>query len=243
MRNLYELFKVEEDATPEQITQAYHRLLAKSESLPQTENLKEQIGRIKIAYGILSNPEKRKKYDLDFATQKAKKLLEELPIKEEENKPEEKTSNTNSTITDETKMKQTIAKQIDAIMEVCNDQTKQYEKQQKTIEKQQKKYLRQEQRNQKKQKQLKREMEIQAYGRYLEQQGYQVKYPWTWLRVKRLLLAIFVLLISGFIIWQIPFIRKQIMDLYQQNFLIKVFIDSIVSIFTGIIDSIKSIFQ
>ena len=110
-------------------------------------------------------------------------------------------------------------------------------------QKQQRKQLKKQKREAKKQQQLKKEMEIQAYGRYLENQGYKVKYPWTWLRVKRLLITIITIIISFFILWQIPFIRKNLTDLYEGNFVIKFLVDTVLSIFNGIKESIKSIFK
>lgn len=250
MSTLYELFKVTENATQEEIAGAYHKILEKADSLPQNEKIVEQIRRIKIAYGILSNPEKRKKYDLDLATKRADELLQNVQVKNEEPKeeanhlPEEKkleemqTQHTQPSV-DEAKIKQAISNQINHIVE--NYHTN--EKEKKLAEKQKKRLQKQQKRQAKKDQQLKREMEIQAYGKYLENQGYKVKYPWTWLRVKRLMIAIIAVSISLWILWQIPFIKNSLMELYQENFVIKFFADMIHSVFQGIGNSIKSIFQ
>ena len=250
MSTLYELFKVPEDATQEEITQAYHQILQKADSLPQTEKLIEQVRRIKIAYEILSNPEKRKKYDLDLATKRADELLENVQVKTEETelpKLEEPSEKSSPQVykkrpqIDEAKMKKIISDQINYITKHYSDQTN--PKQSDMSSKQQRKQLRKEKRNVKKEQELKREMEIQAYGKFLENQGYRVKYPWTWPRVKRLIIAIISVTITFFILWHVPFVKNALMNLYQENFVIKFFVDIVASLFKAIVDSIKSIFQ
>ncbi len=247
MNTLYELFKVPENATQDEITKSYHKILQKADSLPQTEKIIEQVRRMKIAYGILSNPEKRKKYDIDLATKRADELLQNVQSQKEEIEeakpslePEQEVEKVSEPSIDEVKIKQAIFNQINNMAETQNQVSK---KQEILSQKQQRKQLKKQKREAKKQQQLKKEMEIQAYGRYLENQGYKVKYPWTWLRVKRLLITIITIIISFFILWQIPFIRKNLTDLYEGNFVIKFLVDTVLSIFNGIKDSIKSIFK
>ncbi len=252
MSTLYALFKVPEDATSEEITKAYQQILQKADSLPQTEKLIEQIRRIKIAYGILSNPQKRKKYDLDLATKRADELLENVQLKKEEkpekfsqleNPIEDALSFKKKSQVDQERMKQMIAEQINQIsqMDLANEIPK--KKQPQLTPKQQKRQWRKEKRNARKKQELKREMEIQAYGQYLENQGYHVKYPWTWPRVKRLIRALIFVVITIIILWQIPFVKNTCIALYQENFIIQFFVDMVVSLFKAIANSVKSIFQ
>lgn len=257
MSTLYDLFKVKENATQEQIREAYESILQKAASLPQNEKIVDQVRKIKIAYGILSDSEKRKKYDLDLATQRADELLQKVqPRKEElaENKLKEpvQTSETPNIPINEEKIKQEIESQINHAIQYQNirDLKQKLDKQreQKQLTQQQwkkevQKQERKKKRQAKKEQQLKREMEINAYGEYLQRQGYKVKYPWTWLRIKRLILSITAVLITLFILWQIPFVRKTLTDLYNQNFVIKFLADIVFSIFNGIINGIKSIFK
>ena len=188
--------------------------------MPQNKKIIEQLGRIQIAYGILSNPEKRKRYDSDLANQRAEELLQKVQITEEE--PEVFQSGT-----EEEKIKQTILEQINQVADSYEVEKIRQEKQQKLAEKQAKKDFRKAKREAKKRQQRKREMEIQAYGRFLEKQGYQVKYPWTWLRVKRLMISLLVILISLVILWQIPFVKNAGINLYHQNFIVKWMVDTI----------------
>ena len=244
MSTLYDLFKVKENATQQEITTSYDNILKKATSLPQNEKIIEQVQRIKIAYGILSDPEKRKKYDLDLATKRADELLENIQTKDEETQEEQEDI---SQIKEES-IKQEIENQInDAITsqnirqlkEKLNKQRKNQQFMEEQARKQAKKQVRKMKRQAKKEQQLKREMEINAYGEYLQRQGYKVKYPWTWLRIKRLLISIIVVVITVCIMWQIPFVRQMLTDLYNENFVVKFLVDAIYSIFNGIINGIK----
>lgn len=254
MSTLYDLFKVKENATQEQIQEAYETILQKAASLPQNEKNVDQVRKIKIAYGILSDSEKRKKYDLDLATQRADELLQKVQPRKEE--PAEKepvqTSETPNIPINEEKVKQEIENQINHAIQYQNirdlkqklDQQRQQKQfTQEQLKKETKKQERKKKRQAKKEQQLKREMEINAYGEYLQRQGYKVKYPWTWLRIKRLMISSIAVLITLFILWQIPFVRKSLTDLYHQNFVIKFLADIVFSIFKGIINGIKSIFK
>lgn len=265
MSTLYEMFKVSENATDEEIKQAYEKIIEKSESLPQTEKLIEQARRVKIAYGILSNPEKRKKYDLDLATKRADELLQNVKVREEKiEESYEKEPQIQISEIDEEKIKNAIDQQIDKIQFVPNEQNlkqtlEKKRKQKQEIEKgwenskfsqsdeqllkQIKKQQKREKRQAKKDEQLKREMEINAYGKFLEDQGYKVKYPWTWLRVKRLLISIAAVVITCFIMWQIPFVRQKLTDLYNENFLVRTLVNIVISIFSSIGMGIKGIFK
>ena len=247
MSTLYDLFKVKENATQDEIKQAYDKILEKADSLPQNEKIIEQTRRIKIAYGILSNPEKREKYDMDLATKRADELLQNVQTKEEPN--EEVIEKSELPEIDEAKIKQEIENQIDKaqtvrqLEEKLEQQRKAEQAREEQIRKQIKKQERRNRRQAKKEQQLKREMEINAYGEYLQRQGYKVKYPWTWLRVKRLMLSILSIIIALIIIWHIPFVRKTLTDLYHENPVIKFLVDIVFSILNWIMNSIQSIFK
>jgi len=254
MSTLYDLFKVKENATQEEIKTAYENIIKKAETLPQNDKTIEQTRRIKIAYGILSDNEKRKKYDLDLATKRADELLGNIQIKETistENKENVENVKTEDSVSneetvkkvispeDEQRLKQAIQRKIENIIENEEKQKQEQIINEKEIRKQERKKKRQ----LKKQQQLKREMEIQAYGEYLSKQGYKVKYPWTWIRIKRLLITILVIIITLLILWNIPYVRNMLTDLYNENFLVRILTNLIVSIFTSIIDAIKGIFK
>ena len=74
----------------------------------------------------------------------------------------------------------------------------------------------------------------ESYTNYLRSLGYQVKYKWTWDRIKNLLIIIIVTVIVCVIAWQIPPIRNMLIELYQTNPVIKILVDLIISIFRSI---------
>lgn len=244
MSTLYDLFKVNENATFDEIKESYDRILKKSEQITKTDKITEQLRRIEIAYGILSNPEKRKKYDIDLANKRADELLKNV----QPNQENEEISNENQEKNEmnEERIKAKIEKQINQAIQMQEkaktksmEEELDYQKQINKEEKYQKKLQRKTKRLEKKNQQLERERQINEYGKFLESQGYKVKYPWTWLRIKRLLIAIFSILISLFILWHIPFVRKTLMTLYEENFVIHI----LVNIFKSVIDGLKNIFK
>ena len=73
--------------------------------------------------------------------------------------------------------------------------------------------------------------------------GYKIKEPWTWKRVKDLLIILSVFIIVITIIWFFPPTHKLIMDFYEGNEIIKTIVDIIGKILLGIINGIISFFK
>ena len=84
MSTLYDLFKVNENASQEEIKKAFERIIKELSILQQDDETINRVRRLKIAYSILSNPEKRKKYDLDLAEKRADDLIKNVEIKKNE---------------------------------------------------------------------------------------------------------------------------------------------------------------
>ena len=232
--DLYKLLKVKENATEQEIRDSYEKIMKKANLLPDSE---KKIRVIKIAYEILINPEKRKKYDLEQASKKTEKLLENVSTKEEE---QEKSDESKPSI-DQARLQHLIDEQIDAIISKASENQKQNIEglDEKKKLKAQKKQKRQEKRNAR----YKREKEIEAYGQYLQSQGYAVKYPWTLTRVKNTLIGFASIIIALVIIWHVPFVKKTLINLYDENFLVKAVVDLFLSIFIEIGNAIKGIFK
>ena len=85
-----------------------------------------------------------------------------------------------------------------------------------------------------------REKYKEAYVTELRNRGYNVKYPWTWKRVKNLLIGIFATILVIVIAWQIPMVREPLIDLYNENVIIKTLVDVVVSILNAIFGIFKS---
>ena len=76
-----------------------------------------------------------------------------------------------------------------------------------------------------------------------EVSGYKIKEPWTWKRFLDLVKCLGIFLIIIAIIWFFPPTHKLIMDLYENNRIIKVVINSIGQIIIGIIKGIGQFFK
>ena len=93
MITIYDLLEIEEDATKEEVEEAYSKILYKYRQDPSfsEETNKENemiVNKIKIAYEILSDDEKRKKYDSDLSKKRAESLLKGLEKNVEEKQEE-----------------------------------------------------------------------------------------------------------------------------------------------------------
>ena len=80
----------------------------------------------------------------------------------------------------------------------------------------------------------------EAYVTELRNRGYDVKYPWTWKRVRNLIVGIATFIFIGYILWQIPAVKETLIDLYNENFIVKAIVDIIKSIFQAVASIFKS---
>ena len=69
--------------------------------------------------------------------------------------------------------------------------------------------------------------------------GYTVKEPWSWKRFRNLVITILVIILVCWIAWLIPPIKNILINIYEENFIIK----SLVDIFKMILNAILSIFK
>ena len=234
MVTIYELLEVEEDASKEEIEKAYSRLVLefRQDIKFDAETNKENemiVNRLKLAYEILTDDEKRKRYDRQLAEQRAENLIRNIPVKEENKEKEyevekqEKNDvpNVKNEIKEESK-NESFAKEDDSELS---------EQEKKEIRKAAQQEFKQKLKKAKKAEEEYNEAYNKAYNDYLRKMGYQVKEPWTLKRVKRLLISILIIIVTIFIMWCIPPIRKICIELYENNFIIKALVDLIKSIF------------
>ncbi len=73
-----------------------------------------------------------------------------------------------------------------------------------------------------------------AYNNYFRNWVYKIKEPWTLKRFLELLKAIAVFAIIVLVIWIFPPTHKMLMELYENNFIVKGIINIISNIFQGI---------
>ncbi len=85
-KNYYDILEINKNASPEILEKAYKTLIKKYHPDLQKDNLKiqyeEKIKKINEAYEILSNPEKRKNYNLQLENSEISKKEYENLIKE-----------------------------------------------------------------------------------------------------------------------------------------------------------------
>ena len=79
----------------------------------------------------------------------------------------------------------------------------------------------------------------EAYVTELRSRGYDVKYPWTWKRVKNLLITVIVVVVVCFIAWQIPAVRNPLVEIYETNGIVRMLVNMVFSIFKGIFGIFK----
>ncbi len=102
MITIYDLLEIDEDALDDEIERAYRKLILEyrqdpSFSAEKNEENEMITNKLKIAYEILSDKEKRKKYDNDLAKKRAEDLLKKMnntenKASEQEQKVEEQKS-------------------------------------------------------------------------------------------------------------------------------------------------------
>lgn len=243
MVTLYDLLDVKSTSSKEEIEKSYKSLIveyATNPNLSEEENKENEliISKLKMAYEILIDDEKRKKYDATLAKKKAEALLQNVSIKHEDEKIEEKEQQVTKEEFVETNDIAQISQedeQEDDIEENAELTKEEQKKLRQAAQKEFKTNLKKAQKAEEEYQQAYNE----AYNNYLRKMGYQVKEPWTLKRVKNVVIFIFAIIIACVLLWIIPPTRNILINLYKENFIIK----SLVDIVGMLINAILSIFK
>lgn len=252
MVTIYNLLEVDEKASKEEIEKAYQSLILEYHQDPKLtpkENEENELilNKVKIAYEILMNDEKRAKYDKDLAKKRAEELIKNVSLNNE-NKPKE-----------DIEVKQEINnsednKYNDEEYDDDIDNNLEYEVQEQNYQDDDVTLSKEEQRKVKKaaqdefknnlKKAQKAEEEYnkaynEAYNNYMKKMGYKVKEPLTLQRIKNVAIFIIAVIIVCALAWIIPPIRNILIDLYNENFIIKSLVDIVRLIFNAIIGIFK----
>ena len=218
MANYYEILEVSEKASKEVIEKAY-RVLAKKyhpDGKPQEEKAKaeQRMKQINEAYDILSNEEKRRKYDSDLQWQKQQ---------EEDRKRQE----------EQRKMQETYEQMLQEERAINRQNGE--EKNQRA--EQNKSYATNENSRMASAKAINEQMQRayrQAYNDYWRNKGYKIKEKWTWKKTKDLLKALGIILLIILFLWFFPPTHQMLVSFYEDNFIVKAVVDVIVNIVKGI---------
>lgn len=250
MITIYDLLEVEEDASKEDIEKAYSRLVLEYRQDIKFDDKKNKenemiVNRLKLAYEILTDDTKRKRYDHELAQKRAESLIENLSTKQEEATSSEKEEINNSTEIEENKevntienrqgenKKQSFQKIEKQELSMEDDVLTKNEKNQ--IRKAAEKEFKQKLKKAKQAEEEYNEAYQRAYNEYLRKNGYAVKQPWTLKRIKRVIIAILIVIAFCFIMWHIPPIKRILIGLYEENFIIRALVNIVKAIINAII--------
>ncbi len=199
-KTFYELLEVDKNASSEVIDKAYKTLVKKYhpdlKDISKKEENEEIIKKINEAYEILSDNEKRLKYN---------KLLEKQYISIEEYN---NLYNENLYLKNQINSMYTQKENINNAKMIKNHQN--FNTQINDII---------------------NKAYHDAYIQDLKNRGYKIKYKKNFKDYLKALLIILIIFICFFIAMQIPFIRNYFISIYNENSLIKFFIDIILNIF------------
>lgn len=257
---VYDLLEVKEDASKEEIEKSYLKLVNEYKIDPnQSQEIINQneliLKKLKLAYDILYDDEKRKKYDNDLAQKRAEELIKNVAVKPEEPK-EERTQEIKPGIV-QNNIQENIKENVqNNIQENTNIKYKKVEKsetyddrsiseielseiEKKNIKKAAEKELKYNIKKIKKAEEEYNKAYNEAYNNYLRKMGYSVKEPWTLKRIRNLLIAILAIIFIGLLIWILPPTRNLLIKIYEENFIVKAFVDIVVMIFNAIINTFK----
>ena len=71
-----------------------------------------------------------------------------------------------------------------------------------------------------------------AYVQDMKNRGYKIKYKHTFKQYRNLIISIAVVILIFILIWQIPFVKKFFVGIYEENIVIKSIVDIFINTFT-----------
>lgn len=215
-KNYYDILQINKNASPEIIEKAYKTLVKKYHPDLQENNLKneyeEKIKKINEAYEILSDTEKRKKYDLNLKlteiTEEDYNILynENINLKNEINNLKNINKNSNYNSNDTINKNENNNNYYKNTINQNNINENIYNK--KINDAINKAYY-------------------DAYIQDLKNRGYKINYKKTWKDFLALLITIIIFIIVGFIVWHIPFTKNYLINLYNENPILQFFVNLI----------------
>lgn len=247
MVTIYDLLEVDEKASKEEIEKAYQKLIleySQSPKLTPQENADNELilNKVKIAYEILMDEEKRARYDKELSKKRAEELLKNVSVKEEPKIEENNSKEYNDDEYDDTQYDDS---QIDNCQ--VDDFQVEEETEEVTLSKEEQKRVQKAAQNEFKanlKKAQKAEEEYnkaynEAYNNYMKKMGYNPKEPITLKKIRNIFIFIIATIIVCFIAWIIPPIRNLLINLYNENIIIKALVDIIRMLFEAIISIFK----
>ncbi len=249
MVTIYDLLEVEENASKEEIEKAYQKLVIEYQinpALSDEENKENEmiLNKLKIAYGIVMDDEKRKRYDNDLAQKRAEDLIKNVMSNSNEEKSKgtenkSKIKDDSEFYDDENEYEFDNQKKEDILKKVETEDIVLTQKEKNEARKEAKKQFKQNLRKAQKMEEEYNQAYNKAYNDYLKKIGYKSEGALILQKIKVTLITIIVVILVCIIAWHIPPIKKALVDLYQNNFIVKSLVD-LVNIF---VKAIMSIFK
>ena len=250
MITIYDLLEVKENASKQDIENSYLKLIEeyKISSINSIEKNNDNeiiLRKLKLAYDILMNDEKRKRYDNDLSKMRTEELIANVAVEtpSNENNENNNTNNKNEKKSENnTKNDINIEKKEEKVIkyeekDVAEIELTKAEKD--NIKKAAEKEFKQNLKRAQKAEEEYNKAYNEAYNDYLRKMGFTVKEPWTFSRIKNLIVGLFIIAFICIIIWKLPLTRELLIQLYEENFIIH----SLVNIAIKLINMIISIFK
>ena len=208
-KNYYDWLEVSPKASAEVIEKAYKALVLKYHPDVYKGDFREAeeiIKKLNEAYNVLSDKEKRAKYDLT--------LTDNTVSKEDYNRLQQELNNIKQR---EIYNKSSYQVSVQKVPEYNNHANEINYKRQ--IE------------------QARKKAYYDAYIQDLKNRGYKIRYKKTFKDYLTIIICIIVIMLIIWILWHIPFIQKWLITLANENFIIKLIIDIIKSIYESLFET------
>lgn len=217
-KNYYEILEIDKKASPEIVEKAYKILVKKYhpdlQKGEQKQKCEEKLKIINEAYEIISNPEKRAKYNIEIE-------------KEQYTKEDDFYSNTQYPPEDNYNSYQNNTQQN-------SESYKQPQQNYQNLDELVKQARRQAEYERQYNQQINRAVNQayhDAYIQDLKNRGYKIKYKKTFKNYLNGFLSLLIFALLVFIIWQIPFVKNFFINMYQENEILHFLVDTFLDIF------------
>ena len=243
MITIYDLLEVDEKASKEEIEKSYLKLANEYKVDPKLSKLENDdneiiLKKLKLAYDILYDDEIRSRYDADLAKKRAEELIKNVEVQEEktEEVPEENDSVENQ---EQENVNEEAVENEDEEDNSEEPEIQLTNEEKKKLQKAAKKEFKENLKKAQKADEEYNRAYNEAYNNYLRKMGYIVKEPWTWKRVRNLIIGILVLILICALIWFLPATRKLLIQIFEENFVVKSLVDIVAMLVNGIKNTFK----
>lgn len=207
------------------------------EILEVSENASTEV--IEKAYKVLAkkyHPDLQLPENKHMAEQKMKQINEAYDILSDDSKRRQYDETLKKQRTEENNSNVSVQEPKPQERQVSQEEQRFYEMQKRKYEQQ----------LYKQQKQMQQNMQAQyenIYYDYLRSLGYRIKERWTWEKTKNLILTLLIMAGIFIVLWIFPPTHNLMINIYENNSIIKVIVDIVVGIFEALFQAIATGFK